>query len=53
MLSGDARESEFARIVDHRTQLKIKVPGAPRLVRDTVRIRSRILKEQQILTLVF
>ena len=43
----------FARVVDHRTQLEIRVPGAPRLVRDTVRIRSRILKEQQILTIVF
>ncbi len=43
----------FARVVDHRTQLEIKVFGAPRLVRDTIRIRSRILKEQQILTIVF
>ena len=43
----------FARVVDHRTQLEIRVPGAPRLVRDTIRIRSRILKEQQVLTIVF
>jgi hypothetical protein len=43
----------YARIIDNRTQLRIKVPGAPRLVSDTIDIRSRLLKEQQTLTIVF
>jgi hypothetical protein len=43
----------FARVVDHKTQLEIMVPGARRLVNDTIRIRSRILKEQQVLLIVF
>ena len=37
----------------HRAQLMILVPGAAALVRDTIRIRSKLLKEQQTLHIVF
>jgi hypothetical protein len=50
------------KVIDSRTsvpvrrqkvQLVVKVPGAAKLVRDTIRIRSRRLQEDQRLTLVF
>ena len=36
-----------------KVQLVIKVPGAERLIKDTIRIRSRRLREEQQLNLVF
>jgi hypothetical protein len=40
-------------VIDNRVQIIVKVPGAARLVKDEIRIRSRKLKEEQELTLVF
>jgi len=40
-------------VKDNKIQLAVRVPGAARLVKDTVTIRSRRLKESQELVLVF
>ncbi len=40
-------------VVKNRVQIVVRVPGAERLVKDEIRIRSRRLKEEQELTLVF
>lgn len=40
-------------VVENRVQLVIKVPGAAKLVKDEIRIRSKKLREEQLLTLVF
>lgn len=40
-------------VINNRVQIIVKVPGAARLVKDEIRIRSRKLKEEQELTLVF
>jgi hypothetical protein len=40
-------------VVNNKVQLAIRVPGAARLVRDTISIRSRRLREEQELVLVF
>lgn len=40
-------------VVDNRVQIVIQVPGAARLVRDEIRIRSKRLREEQVLTLIF
>lgn len=40
-------------VIDNRIQLAIRVPGAARLVRDKITIRSRRLREEQELVLVF
>ncbi len=47
------RPTESVEVVDHKVQLAIKVPGANRLTQDTIRIRSKRLREDQELTLVF
>lgn len=47
------RGNESVQVADNRVQLVIKVPGASRLVKDTIRIRSRRLRENQELILVF
>ena len=47
------RGSESLEVVNNKVQLVIKVPGASRLVKDTIRIRSRRLREEQELELVF
>jgi hypothetical protein len=47
------RQSESVSVVDNKVQLAIRVPGASRLVRDTIRIRSKRLREEQELILVF
>jgi hypothetical protein len=44
---------KYLRVVNHRTQLQVRVPGAARHVQDTIRIRSRILKEKQTLQILF
>jgi hypothetical protein len=38
---------------DHQAQLVIQVPGAARLVEDTINVRSKMLKEKQTLKIVF
>ncbi len=40
-------------VVKNRVQIIVKVPGAARMVKDVIKIRSRKLKEEQELTLVF
>lgn len=45
--------SDVLQVKDHKIQLAIKVPGAARLVRDRIQIRSGRLRESQELTLVF
>ncbi len=47
------RRGDFLAIRDRLTQLVIRVPPAKRLVRDRITIRSRLLKEQQVLEIVF
>ena len=47
------RRGDFLAIRDRLTQLVIRVPPARRLVRDRITIRSRLLKEQQVLEIVF
>ena len=45
--------SDFLPINKGKAQLMVWVPGAARLVRDRITIRSRILKEEQTLEIVF
>ncbi len=45
--------SERIMVRGNKVQLAIKVPGARRLVKDTIQIRSRKLRERQELELVF
>ncbi len=40
-------------IVDGVVQILVRVPGAEALVKDTIRVKSKLLKEQQTLELVF
>lgn len=40
-------------VFKNRVQIIVKVPGAARMVKDVIKIRSRKLKEEQELTLVF
>lgn len=44
---------EYLPIVDGHVQLMVKVPGAAQAVRDTIEIKSKLLKESQRLELVF
>ncbi|MEO2014475.1 MAG: hypothetical protein ABGZ53_08880 [Fuerstiella sp.] len=45
--------SESIKVRSNKIQLGIEVPGARKLVRDTIQIRSRRLREKQQLDLVF
>lgn len=47
------KDSTVLEVFKNRVQIIVKVPGAARLVKDVIRIRSRKLKEAQELTLVF
>ena len=47
------RRGDFLPVRDRITQLVIRVPPAKRLVRDRIKIRSKLLKEQQVLEIVF
>ncbi len=40
-------------VQDGAVQIDIPVPGARKLVRDTIRIESKLLKEKQVIQLVF
>ena len=55
--AGAAPETISARmridVEQSRIQLVVSVPGAQRLVKDTIEIKSRLLKEEQKLELVF
>jgi hypothetical protein len=45
--------SSVLNVEKNRVQIIVKVPGAARMVKDVIKIRSRKLKEEQELTLVF
>ena len=45
--------STVLEVEKNRVQIIVKVPGAARMVKDVIKIRSRKLKEEQELTLVF
>ena len=47
------RKGDFLPVRDRIAQLVIRVPPAKRLVRDRIKIRSKLLKEQQVLEIVF
>ena len=62
MASGYPGENETIKILEsstildvvkNRVQIVIKVPGAGKMVKDVIRVRSKKLKEDQELTLVF
>ncbi len=58
IVSDDGRErieseSQRVSVSAGKVQLAIRVPGAKRLVKDTIKLRSRRLREQQELELVF
>lgn len=45
--------SDALPVVENKVQLVVKVPGARRLVMDTIKIKSRRLREEQELNIVF
>lgn len=47
------RPSDSLKIVDRHVQLIVNVPGASSLTRDTIQVRSKLLKEEQKLEIVF
>ncbi len=47
------RHLQFPQIKNHQTQLVILIPGAERLVEDTIEINSKLLKEKQNLRIEF
>jgi hypothetical protein len=40
-------------VIDNTVQFKLRVPGAENRVRDIIRVESRILREKQVLEIVF
>jgi len=40
-------------VVDGKVQFELRVPGAQKLVKDMIRVESRMLREKQVLELVF
>ncbi len=53
-LPGDAKPlQQYLPVHNHAVQLEVDVPGALRRVRDTIELRSKLLKEEQVLNLVF
>lgn len=47
------RRSDSARVVDGNVQIVVDVPGATRLVKDTIELKSRMLKDEQTLEIEF
>ena len=47
------RKIRFLQVKNHQTQLAILIPGAERLVKDTIQVSSKILKEKQNLRIEF
>lgn len=47
------RTTDKLRVIKGHVQIMVKVPGAPSLVRDTIEVRSKMLKEEQKLEIVF
>ena len=53
-LPGNAKPvQQYLPIHNHTVQLEVDVPGAGRRVRDTIQLRSKLLKEEQVLKIVF
>ncbi len=50
---GGRRERGNLPIVDDHVRMKVLVPGAARLVQDTIEVESKLLKEKQKITIVF
>jgi hypothetical protein len=48
-----ARQGRPLRVLDGVVQILIRVPGAEALVKDTINIKSKLLKESQTLNLIF
>ncbi|MHC4875263.1 MAG: hypothetical protein ACYTGL_02115 [Planctomycetota bacterium] len=44
---------DSARVVDGKVQVVVDIPGAARLVEDTIELKSRMLKEEQTLKIEF
>jgi hypothetical protein len=47
------RKGDYARVVDGQVQVVVNVEGAKQLVQDTIEVKSRMLKEEQKLEIVF
>jgi hypothetical protein len=47
------RKGDYARVVDNQVQVIVNVEGAKQLVQDTIEVKSRMLKEDQKLEIVF
>lgn len=51
--AGMARVTKYLELKENVAQLKVRVPGAAALVKDTIQIRSKLLREKQKLEIVF
>ena len=47
------RRDEALNVRDGSVQVRIRVPGAERLVRDTIRVESKVLREKQTIEIEF
>ena len=47
------KKGDYARVVDNQVQVIVNVEGAKQLVQDTIEVKSRMLKEEQKLEIVF
>jgi hypothetical protein len=53
-LPGNAKPlQQYLPVHNHTVQLEVDVPGAGRRVKDTIQVRSKLLKEEQVLKIVF
>lgn len=52
-LLADAKVGKKVQVFEGRVQLRMRVPGANKLVRDKIQIRSQLLKEEQQLEIEF
>ena len=50
---GGRRERGNLPIVNDHVRMKVLVPGAAELVRDTIKVKSNLLNEEQTITIVF
>ena len=47
------RSNEFFPVENGAVEIRIQIPGAQKLVRDTIRVESRILREKQVFEIEF
>lgn len=53
-LPGNAKPvQQYLPVHNHTVQLEVDVPGAARRIRDTIELRSKLLKEEQVIKIVF